>query len=965
MPLTEYDLQKSLKKACSIEETAPKRKHVRTCIVYTWDNKSAKLIFQILKSQPYINDEVQLFKMLIVIHKIIQEGHPSALKEAIREKQWIKSLARIHPTGYSSYSKLIKEYIRYLVNKLNFHSQHRGFRNGTFEYEEYVSLVSVADPDEGYETILDLMTLMDNIDDYSQLLFASIQSETRNNECKIASLIPMVAESYGIYKFVTSMLRAMYRQLGEDDSALVPLKERYELQHARLFEFYADCSSIKFLTSLVTIPKLPTEPPNVSKVMETDSTVKDIKFEKRPQQQNEQKESNKPPLKEQTPPSAPILSRNTSSAFISPVATSGTMAQLIPTVTAAANMVPMMTGVPIQQQQQAEYWAQQQQQLADEQARLELEHQKQLQQQLQQQQMFQQQLQNAQQEMMQLQLQQKAQQQNDLITLTNQYEKDQMLLQQYDNRVQQLENEIQTMNENVTSQLANKDNQIDSLQDQMDIWHKKYDSLAKLYSQLRQEHLQLLPKFKKLQVKVNSAQEAIKQMEQLETKMKQKDLQMADIIKDRDRLRVENDRIVANNKERDMQLSNKSDIISEDKMALIMDASLESGIATIQEAVYNLGAQGSWIGPLTTANHIMTLIEGCSEKATEFATSFNDLIVDGIIEGDQPTVIFNISEFSIVVAAMVTNVKAFSTSTLTPDESDDLIELIEKCAREAQYFFEDLMSDNLSSLKDDEARTDAVITANVDMQEKLQELSIFLEPYLDRLPPSAEENNARSELVATAENIEKSSQVLRVNVDVNVPKPILDLSLAIIDAIVALVKAAIECQNEIATTTKIPLSQFYKKNSRWTEGLISAAKAVGTATNILISTAGNLITNNGLDTSPEEFIVASKEVAASTAQLVAASRVKTLPHSKVQTKLEDSSKGVSLACKQLVDHVMAGVGGYQEEKPLEFTSEHAVKTAEMEQQVTILKLEQQLNNARKRLGEIRKHAYYLNDDNAN
>ena len=965
MPLTEYDLQKSLKKACSIEETVPKRKHVRTCIVYTWDNKSAKLIFQILKSQPYINDEVQLFKMLIVIHKIIQEGHPSALKEAIREKQWIKSLARIHPTGYSSYSKLIKEYIRYLVNKLNFHSQHRGFHNGTFEYEEYVSLVSVADPDEGYETILDLMTLMDNIDDYSQLLFASIQSETRNNECKIASLIPMVAESYGIYKFVTSMLRAMYRQLGEDDSALVPLKERYELQHARLFEFYADCSSIKFLTSLVTIPKLPTEPPNVSKVMETDSTVKDIKFEKRPQQQNGQKESDKPPLKEQTPPSAPILSRNTSSAFISPVATSGTMAQLIPTVTAAANMVPMMTGVPIQQQQQAEYWAQQQQQLADKQARLELEHQKQLQQQLQQQQMFQQQLQNAQQEMMQLQLQQKAQQQNDLITLTNQYEKDQMLLQQYDNRVQQLENEIQTMNENVTSQLANKDDQINSLQDQMDIWHKKYDSLAKLYSQLRQEHLQLLPKFKKLQVKVNSAQEAIKQKEQLETKMKQKDLQMADIIKDRDRLRVENDRIVANNKERDMQLSNKSDIISEDKMALIMDASLESGIATIQEAVYNLGAQGSWIGPLTTANHIMTLIEGCSEKATEFATSFNDLIVDGIIEGDQPTVIFNISEFSIVVAAMVTNVKAFSTSTLTPDESDDLIELIEKCAREAQYFFEDLMSDNLSSLKDDEARTDAVITANVDMQEKLQELSIFLEPYLDRLPPSAEENNARSELVATAENIEKSSQVLRVNVDVNVPKPILDLSLAIIDAIVALVKAAIECQNEIATTTKIPLSQFYKKNSRWTEGLISAAKAVGTATNILISTAGNLITNNGLDTSPEEFIVASKEVAASTAQLVAASRVKTLPHSRVQTKLEDSSKGVSLACKQLVDHVMAGVGGYQEEKPLEFTSEHAVKTAEMEQQVTILKLEQQLNNARKRLGEIRKHAYYLNDDNVN
>ena len=855
---------------------------------------------------------------------------------------------------------MIKEYIRYLVNKLNFHSQHRGFQNGTFEYEEYVSLVSVADPDEGYETILDLMTLMDNIDEYTQLAFASIQAETRNNECRIASLIPMVAESYGIYKFVTSMLRAMYRQLGEDDPALDPLRERYELQHARLFEFYADCSSIKFLTSLITIPKLPTEPPNVSKVVELDSNVKDIKFEKKPQQVKE------PPRKEQqttTPPSEPTLSRNTSSSFITPVATSGTMAQLIPTVTAAANMIPMMTGVPVQQQQQAEYWAQQQQQLANEQARLEQEHQRQLQQQQLQQQMFQQQLQNAQQEMMKLQLQQTAQQQNDLIALNNQYEKDQLLLQQYDNRVQELENEIQTMNENVTSQLANKNDQIGSLQDQMDIWHKKYDSLAKLYSQLRHEHLQLLPKFKKLQVKVNSAHEAIKKKEQLENKIKQKDLQMADLIKDRDRLRVEDDRIIANNKEHVMQTGGNSGRISEDKMALIMDASLESGIATIQEAVYNLDAQGSWIGPLTTANHIMTLIEGCSEKATEFATSFNDLIVDGFIEGDQATVIFNISEFSLVVASMVTNVKAFSTTTLTKDESDDLIELIEKCAREAQYFFEDLMSDNLLSLDDEEARTDAVINANVDMQEKLQQLSIFIEPYLNRLPPSTEEGNARSELVATAENIEKSSQVLRVNVDVNVPKPILDLSLVIIDAIVVLVKAAIECQNEIATTTKIPLSQFYKKNSRWTEGLISAAKAVGTATNILISTAGNLITDNGIETSPEEFIVASKEVAASTAQLVAASRVKTLPHSKAQSKLEDSSRNVSIACKQLVDHVMTGIDGSQEEKPLEFTSEHAVKTAEMEQQVTILKLEQQLNNARKRLGEIRKHAYYLNDDN--
>lgn len=38
---SEAELAINVKKATSIEETAPKRKHVRSCIVYTWDHKSS------------------------------------------------------------------------------------------------------------------------------------------------------------------------------------------------------------------------------------------------------------------------------------------------------------------------------------------------------------------------------------------------------------------------------------------------------------------------------------------------------------------------------------------------------------------------------------------------------------------------------------------------------------------------------------------------------------------------------------------------------------------------------------------------------------------------------------------------------------------------------------------------------------------------------------------------------------
>lgn len=98
------------------------------------------------------------------------------------------------------------------------------------------------------------------------------------------------------------------------------------------------------------------------------------------------------------------------------------------------------------------------------------------------------------------------------------------------------------------------------------------------------------------------------------------------------------------------------------------------------------------------------------------------------------------------------------------------------------------------------------------------------------------------------------------------------------------------------------LEAFYKKNNRWTEGLISAAKAVANSTNLLIETADGVI---GGRNSPEQLIVASNDVAASTAQLVAASRVKASFMSKTQERLEDASKAVTGACRSLVKQVQA------------------------------------------------------------
>ena len=105
------------------------------------------------------------------------------------------------------------------------------------------------------------MTLQDQIDSFQKLIFAHIP-HTAHSECRISALVPLVQESYGIYKFLTSMLRAMYTTL-DDETLLQPLRQRYEAQHFRLVKFYYECAQLSYLTSLITVPRLPSDPPNL------------------------------------------------------------------------------------------------------------------------------------------------------------------------------------------------------------------------------------------------------------------------------------------------------------------------------------------------------------------------------------------------------------------------------------------------------------------------------------------------------------------------------------------------------------------------------------------------------------------------------------------------------------------------------------------------------------------------------
>lgn len=110
----------------------------------------------------------------------------------------------------------------------------------------------------------------------------------------------------------------------------------------------------------------------------------------------------------------------------------------------------------------------------------------------------------------------------------------------------------------------------------------------------------------------------------------------------------------------------------------------------------------------------------------------------------------------------------------------------------------------------------------------------------------------------------------------------------------------------------------------------------------------------------EELLVASaRAVAQSTAHLVAASRAKADPDSKAQYNLKGAAKAVSGATAQLVAAAGAAAQFQEPEPPLprvDFATAGG-KAKELEQQMSVLRLEKELEKARTVLNQMRKARY--------
>lgn len=374
-----------------------------------------------------------------------------------------------------------------------------------------------------------------------------------------------------------------------------------------------------------------------------------------------------------------------------------------------------------------------------------------------------------------------------------------------------------------------------------------------------------------------------------------------------------------------------------------------------------------------TPEYTLSMIEKAMTNATEFASVFN-LYLGKKSGGSHVDVIKAANEFAQAMSETLLSSKGITRFSDNDEASDKLIKVAKGSGESGQRLFLNLQSFRLLAGGKTE---DVALRLNAEVRGALSKLSESIEKLIPKTKSgSLSKTNGdigdivSQEMAAAARAIEEAT--LRIQslmarekgpkynaLDVQVHDSILQATLAITNAIGRLIQAATESQQEIVSEGKgsSTTQQFYKRNNRWTEGLISAAKSVAYATTLLIESADGVISGSH---SLEQLIVASNEVSAATAQLVAASRVKASLMSKTQQRLEVASKAVTDACKALVRQVKAISSQAGDEDAIDYKSmpSHEFKVREMEQQVEILKLEKDLGAARRRLGEMRRAGYH-------
>nr|XP_028685882.1 huntingtin-interacting protein 1-related protein isoform X2 [Macaca mulatta] len=971
----------SISKAINTQEAPVKEKHARRIILGTHHEKGAFTFWSYAIGLPLPSSSILSWKFCHVLHKVLRDGHPNVLHDCQRYRSNIREIGDLWGHLHDRYGQLVNVYTKLLLTKISFHLKHPQFPAGLEVTDEVLEKAAGTDVNNIFQLTVEMFDYMDCELKLSESVFRQLNtaiavSQMSTGQCRLAPLIQVIQDCSHLYHYTVKLLFKLHSCLPAD--TLQGHRDRFHEQFHR-------ASDMLYFKRLIQIPWLPEGPPNFLRASALAEHIKPVVVIPEEAPEDEEPEnlieiSMGPPVGEpvvvadlfdQTfgPPNGSVkddrdlriesLKREVE-MLRSELEKIKLEAQRY--ISQLKSQVNALEGELEEQRKQKQKALVDNEQLRHELAQLRAA-----------------QLEGERSQGLREEAERKASATEarynklkekhselvhvhaELLRKNADTAKQLTVTQQSQEEVarvkEQLAFQVEQVKRESELKLEEQSDQLEKLKRELEAKAGELAHVQEALSHTQQSKSELSSRLDTLSAEKDALSGAVRQREAdllaAQTLVRETE---AALNREQQRSSREQGELQGQLAEKESQEQGLRQRLLDEQFAVLQGAAAEAA-GILQDAVsklddpLHLRCTSSPDYLVSRAQEALDAVSALEEGHAQYLTSL----------ADASTLVAALTRFSHLAADTIVNGGA--TSHLAPtDPADRLIDTCRECGARALELMGQLQDRQaLRHVQASLLRTPLQGILQLGQELKPKSLDVRQEELGAMVDKEMATTSAAIEdAVRRIEDMMNQARHASSGVKLEVNERILNSCTDLMKAIRLLVMTSTSLQKEIVESGRGAATQqeFYAKNSRWTEGLISASKAVGWGATQLVEAADKVVLHMG---KYEELIVCSHEIAASTAQLVAASKVKADKHSPHLSRLQECSRTVNERAANVVASTKSGQEQIEDRDTMDFSGLSLIKLKkqEMETQVRVLELEKTLEAERMRLGELRKQHYVL------
>ncbi|NWI57365.1 HIP1 protein, partial [Calyptomena viridis] len=994
------------------------------CILGTHHEKGAQTFWSVVNRLPLSGNAVLCWKFCHVFHKLLRDGHSNVLKDSVRYKNELSDMSRMWGHLSEGYGQLCSIYLKLLRTKMEFHTKNPRFPGNLQMSDRQLDEAGENDVNNFFQLTVEMFDYLECELNLFQTVFSSLDmsrsvSVTAAGQCRLAPLIQVILDCSHLYDYTVKLLFKLHSCLPAD--TLQGHRDRFLEQFRKLKDLFYRSSNLQYFKRLIQIPQLPENPPNFLRASALSEHISPVVVI--PAEASSPDSEPITDLVEMDTASQSLFDNKFDDIFGSSFSCDPfnfnsqngmnkddkdrLIEQLYGEITAlkeelenfkaeSARGAVQLRGraseleAELAEQQHLKQQAQDESEFL----RTELEELKKQREDTE----------KAQRSLTEIERRAQANEQRysklkekyselvqnhaDLLRKNAEVTKQVTVARQAQGDVEREKKELEDSFQRVSEQAQRKSQEqaevLETLKRELAASRQELQVLQGTLESSTQAGAEQNSRITSLEQERDRLSRAAEQHGEDMAALRAELQQLRDTLsreQESSRMELETLQTQLRDKEGAEQALQRR--LAEEQQSLLRGTAREAermvqdALARMEDPAH-IGCTGSagetlvlptrcypsippsWLSPACClpADCLLSRTLAASECVERLRDAHSKYLSDGAAVG---SLLPCLALFAHLVSD--TLLQGSATSHVAPVEpADRLLELCRQCGSEAVSY--------LSALQDPGTVAGADCSLVTACLGRISTIGEELRPRGLDVKQEELGDLVDKEMAATAAAIETASARIEemlskaragdTGVKLEVNERILGSCTGLMQAIHVLVLASKDLQREIVESGRGAASpkEFYAKNSRWTEGLISASKAVGWGATVMVDAADLVVQGKGTF---EELMVCSREIAASTAQLVAASKVKADKDSANLCKLQQASRGVNQATAGVVASTKAGKSQVEEKGNMDFSSMTLtqIKRQEMDSQVRVLELENQLQKERQKLGELRKKHYEL------